>query len=161
MKDTQRAAPWVGINEGSVGRLYAGTQLSRIKPRHHVWGLIVKFGCVVDGLRSKITLKVFWTTKGHVDHNCVSITDSGLDTVFCNCIMMVATKSAVFDTLNIRENFVHKLLRGVHVIVSTVPLNGNAQSCSFLIRLEFGLNSFSSSKSLLMKKSNLTAGCVI
>ena len=125
-----------------------------------MWGLILQVGYMAEGLRPKIMIIVLCPTQGLVDHHCARIVDIGIDTVLCNRIMMVASNSDVIDALTLWDNFIQKILGGVYDIFSTVPLNGDAYICNFSLKLEFGLDSFSSSKSHLMNDSDLDAGCV-
>ena len=128
----------MGIYEDAVGQLSVGPKFSRIQPRQHVWGIIAQLGCVAEGLRPNTTLIVLWPMQGRVDHHCASSTESGLETDFCNRIMMVASNSAVCDTLTLQEKFIHKLLGGVYAIVSTVLFNGDAYICSFSLNWSLG-----------------------
>ena len=89
----------MGLNEGAVRRLAAGPHFSRRQPRQNVWGIIVQLGSVAEVLRPKITLIVFWPTQGRVDNHCVINWGSSLDNVLCNCIVIVASESAVIDIL--------------------------------------------------------------
>ena len=56
---------------------------------------------MAEVLSPDITLIVLWTTQFQVDIHWASITDSGIDTIFCNIIMMVFANSTVFDNLNL------------------------------------------------------------
>ena len=125
-----------------------------------MWGLVLKVCDVTEGLRPNITLIVFWKMKCRVDHHYAISTDISIDTVLCNCTLMVAAKTSVFNALNLLEKFVQKPLGGVYAIVSTVLLNSDAHSYILSLKLEFGLDNFISSKAHLMNDGNLTSICV-
>ena len=78
---------------------------------------------------------MFRLSQGQVDHHNTSGTDSSLDAVFGNCIMMVATDVIVFDTLTLGEKFIEKLFGSVDLIVSTLLLYGNTNSCNLTLEL--------------------------
>ena len=95
------ASPRMGVNTGAVKQLSSGKQFSRRQQRQHVRGIVVQVGCVDEGLRPNITLIVFWKTQVRVDHQCARITNISLDTVFCNCILMVPVDPNVLDILTL------------------------------------------------------------
>ena len=90
---------------------------------------------MAEVLSPNITRIMFWPTKVRVNHYCEIITDSSLDTVFCNWIMVVAADPDVFDTLTLQEKFFHELLGGEDAIVGTVLINRNTDSCSLFLKL--------------------------
>ena len=61
---------------------------------------------VTEVLRPEGTIIMFGSSQVQVDNNCPISKNSSLDAIFGNHIFMVATNYTVFDTLNLRENFI-------------------------------------------------------
>ena len=91
----------MGVNEGAAIQLAAGPQFGRRQPGQNVWGIVVKGGSLAEGMRQKTTIIVFCPTQVGVDHDRASSTDSSIDTVFCNCIVMLALDPTVFYNLTL------------------------------------------------------------
>jgi hypothetical protein len=115
---------------------------------------------VAEGEGPEITLIVLGPAKSGVNHHSSSRAHGGLDAVFGNSVVMVATNAAMLDPLTLTEKLGAEFFAGVDPVIGAVVAHTDANGCGFLLKGELGLNRLTSSETDLVNHGDFPAGGV-